>query len=150
MLIPAPNQTLYCYDATIGASWNWNAGVQMMLSWSTSLDMAYVGSHNCNSVAFGSVGTPTGGIILDRNAPDPGTAYLPQFQDATLAANAVPGATALATALRRPYRGLGKVVAAAANGWPLSGVSATGNGLQYDATGAQAMRSLQAQLRFTF
>ena len=108
-LIPAPNETLYYYNAKIGASWTWNAGVQMMLPWSSSLDVSYVASHNFNSVAFGSVGTPTGALLLDQNAPDLGTAYLPQYQDPTLGTSAIPGATAYATDLLRPYRGLGSI-----------------------------------------
>ena len=53
-------------------------------------------------------------MSLDLNAPDLGTAYLPQYQDPTLAASTVPGATAVTTDLLRPYRGLGAIVAT----WP--------------------------------
>jgi Carboxypeptidase regulatory-like domain/TonB-dependent Receptor Plug Domain len=114
-LIPAPSQTVYYYDAKIGSSVNWNAGMQMVLPWSSSLDVSYVGSHNYNSAAFGTVGLPavpagaTANLIVDQNAPDLGTAYLPQFQDSTLAASAIPGASALVTDLIRPYRGIGAI-----------------------------------------
>jgi hypothetical protein len=114
-LIPSPGQTVYYYDANIGSSVNWNGGVQMVLPWSSSLDVSYVGSHNYNSVAFGSVGNPavpagaTANLLLDQNAPDLGTAYLSQYQDPTLALSPVPGASALATDLLRPYRGLGGI-----------------------------------------
>jgi hypothetical protein len=108
--IPAPAQVVYYYDAKIGSSWNWNGGVQMMLPWSSSLDVSYVGSHNFNSVALGgSLASPTGALLLDQNAPDLGTGYLPQYQDPTLGTSTVPGATAYATDLLRPYRGLGNI-----------------------------------------
>jgi hypothetical protein len=114
-LIPAPSQTVYYYDANIGSSVNWNGGVQMVLPWSSALDVSYVGSHNYNSVAFGSVGNPavptgaTANLLLDQNAPDLGAAYLAQNQDPTATVSTVPGAMAFATDLLRPYRGLGAI-----------------------------------------
>ncbi|HEV3217109.1 MAG TPA: carboxypeptidase-like regulatory domain-containing protein [Vicinamibacterales bacterium] len=119
-LQPAPTIVIYHYDAKIGASVNYNGGVQMVLPWSSALDVSYVGAHNYNSVAFGSISTPSaasyglGALPLDLNAPDPGTAYLPQYQDPTLAASAIPGASAVTTDLLRPYRGLGSIVTT----WP--------------------------------
>ncbi len=41
---------------------------------------------------------------MDLNAPDVGTAYLPQYQDPTAPGSAIPGARALPTDLFRPYR----------------------------------------------
>ena len=108
-LQPVPGMITYYYDAKIGSSLNWNGGVQMALPWSSSLDVSYVGAHNSNSIAFGSIGTPSGQLPLDRNAPDIGTAYLPQSQDPTRGTSAVPGATAFTTDLLRPYRGIGTV-----------------------------------------
>ena len=69
-----------------------------------------VGTHNYNSIAFGSISTPAGQNPLDLNAPDIGAAYLPQNQDRTAASSTVPGAMAVATELLRPYRGLGPIV----------------------------------------
>lgn len=51
---------------------------------------------------------------MDLNAPDVGTAYLPQYQDPTLGTSSVPGATALTTNLLRPYRGLASIT----DSWP--------------------------------
>ena len=113
-LQPPPVLLVYQYDAKIGGSVAWNGGVQMMLPWSSSLDVSYVGTHNYNSVSFGSISVPTGMMSLDLNAPDIGTAYLPQYQDPTLAVSAIPGASALTTDLLRPYRGLGSIVST----WP--------------------------------
>ena len=48
---------------------------------------------------------------MDLNAPDIGTAYLPQYQDPTAPASTIPGARALPTDLMRPYRGLGAIIA---------------------------------------
>ena len=88
--------------------------MQMAMPWSSSLDVSYVGAHNYNAVAFGSISTPAGQLPIDLNAPDVGTGYLPQYQDPTLAASAVPGATAFTTDLLRPYRGLGAITTT----WP--------------------------------
>ena len=92
----------------------WNVGVQMALPWSSSLDVSYVGTHGYNILAYGSSGLTTVESALDLNAPDLGAAYLPQNQDPTLAASAIPGATALRTDLLRPYRGIGTIYSS----WP--------------------------------
>ncbi len=113
-VVPPPVMLIYDYDAKIGASSSWNAGVQMALPWSSSLDVSYVGTHNYNSVSFGSISVPPNSDPLDLNAPDIGSAYLPQNQDPTAPASAIPGARALATDLMRPYRGLGAIIAT----WP--------------------------------
>ena len=119
-LQPAPVQVDYYYNAKVGAALTWNGGVQMVLPWSSSLDVSYVAAHNYNSVAFGSISTPSaatyglGALPMDFNAPDLGTAYRPQYQDPTLAASAIPGASAVTTDLLRPYRGLGAIVVT----WP--------------------------------
>ena len=109
-----PASLVYYYDAEIGSSLNWNIGTQMTLPWAAALDVSYVGSHNFNSIAFGSISTPAGLNPIDRNAPDVGTAYLPQYQDPTKANSSIPGARAFATDLLRPYRGLGAITTT----WP--------------------------------
>ena len=53
----------------------------------------------------------------DVNAPDLGVAYLSQNQDLTLAASAVPGATAVSTDLMRPYQGLGSISTTWGKNW---------------------------------
>ncbi len=106
-----PVMLIYDYDAKVGASTSWNGGVQMVLPWSSALDISYVGTHNYNSVSFGSISVPANNDTMDLNAPDIGTAYLPHNQDPTAAASTVPGARALPTDLMRPYRGLGAIIA---------------------------------------
>ncbi len=108
---PPPVMLIYDYDAKVGASTSWNGGVQMVLPWSSSLDVSYVGTHNYNSVSFGSISLPANNESMDLNSPDIGTAYLPQYQDPTAPASTVPGARALPTDLMRPYRGLGAIIA---------------------------------------
>jgi hypothetical protein len=104
-----PAMLVYYYDAEIGSSLNWNGGVQMVLPWSSSLDVSYVGSHNFNSVSFGAVpNAMSTELSIDLNAPDMGTAYLPQYQDSTRS-SAIPGGAAYTTDLLRPYRGIGAV-----------------------------------------
>ncbi len=110
-----PASLVYYYDAEIGSSLNWNVGAQMTLPWSMALDVSYVGAHNFNSIAFGSISTPAGENPIDRNAPDVGTAFLPQYQDPTKPASSVPGARAYSTDLLRPFRGLGAITTT----WPM-------------------------------
>jgi hypothetical protein len=62
-------------------------------------------------VSFGSISVPANNDPMDLNAPDIGTAYLPQYQDPTAPASTIPGARALPTDLMRPYRGLGAIIA---------------------------------------
>ena len=84
------------------AQWQWQAGVQRALPWSMAIDVSYVGNHG-----FNRMGALQGGSTVNLNAIDIGTAYLPQYQDTTRAANpSVPGATALCPAnLLRPFTG---------------------------------------------
>jgi Carboxypeptidase regulatory-like domain len=106
----APSLTIFQYDANLPSSIQWNAGVQMALPWSSTLDVSYVGTHGYNLVGqVPNAPAPTSSLTSDLNAPDFGAAYLPQNQDPTLAASAIPGATALSTDLLRPYRGLGAI-----------------------------------------
>ena len=86
----------------------------MLLPWSASLDVSWAGIYNYNTVEYGTVGTPTGQLPMDMNAPDLGTSYLAKNQDPTLGTSTVPGATSLTTNLLRPYRGLGSITAS----WP--------------------------------
>ena len=114
LLRTPPALSVYNFDSKLLSSFQWNIGVQTALPWSSSLDVSYVGVRNYNSIAFGAIGTPGGNLPLDLNAPDIGTAYLPEFQDPTRAESSVPGASALTTNLLRPYRGLGAIIST----WP--------------------------------
>ena len=76
----------------------------MTLPWNSSLDVSYVGLHGFNQLR-----EIRGQQLVDINAPDFGVAFLPQYQDLTLAANSTPGANALSTDLLRPYRGFGQI-----------------------------------------
>jgi hypothetical protein len=114
LLQAPPSLSIYNYDSKLLSSVHWNAGVQMVMPWSSSLDVSYVASNNYNSIAFGAIGTAPGGLPLDLNAPDLGTAYLAAYQDPTRAASSVPAASALPENLLRPYRGLGAIIST----WP--------------------------------
>ncbi len=111
---PPPTLTLYNYNSKLPSSFQYNLGAQTVLPWSSSLDVSWVGADNYNNIAYGPIGTPTGQLPMDLNAPDVGTAYLPQYQDPTLGTSSVPGATALTTNLLRPYRGLASITTS----WP--------------------------------
>jgi hypothetical protein len=102
--VPVPSLVVFQYDAKVPSSVQWNAGVQMALPWSSSLDVSYVGNHGYNRL-----GAFQGGTTVNLNAVDFGTAYLPQFQDPTLGTSAVPGATSLPDNALRPYRGFGNI-----------------------------------------
>ena len=104
----APQMFTFWYDSKLPSSFQWNTGAQMMLPWSAALDVSYVGQRGFNLIRSQEA-TPTGNNAHDLNAVDFGAAYLPQNQDPTQAANAVPGATALTTDLLRSYRGLGAI-----------------------------------------
>ena len=102
--VPVPALITFQYDAKVPASWQWQAGVQRALPWSTAIDVSYVGNHG-----FNRLGSFQGGTRMNLNAVDIGAAYLPQNQDPTLAPSTVPGANAYTTNLLRPYRGLGTI-----------------------------------------
>lgn len=104
-----PQLVVYNYNADIPASLQFNFGAQIALPWASLLDISYVQANNYNNIAFGTISTPAGYNPLDLNAPDLGTAYLPQYQDPTLGTSKIPGATALTTNLLRPYRGFGAI-----------------------------------------
>jgi hypothetical protein len=94
------------YDAPLPGAVAWNAGVQTMLPWSTSLDVAYTGHHNYNAQLGGQT------IPFNLNTIDLGTAFNPALQDRSIAPTAVPGATSLAAQnpnLVRGYLGYGTI-----------------------------------------
>ena len=99
-----PGLTIFQYDAKVPSSVQWNAGVQMALPWSSSLDVSYVGNHGYNRL-----GGFQGGNTVNLNAVDIGAAYLAQNQDLTLGSSATPAANALTDNLLRPYKGLGVI-----------------------------------------
>ena len=116
-VLTPPNLAIFIYDAELPSSLQWNAGVQMALPWSSSLDVSYVGNHGYNVMAQAVVGTTLAANTLDLNAPDLGAAYLPQNQDSTLAASTIPGATSLSTDFLRPYPGLGAIFTSWPRAW---------------------------------
>jgi hypothetical protein len=59
--------------------------------------------------AYNRLGAQQGGTTQQINQVPLGTAYLPQYQDPTLGAPSVPGASAYTTNLLRPYQGLGAI-----------------------------------------
>jgi len=112
--VTPPLLSVFNYDSKLPSNWMWNAGVQMALPWSSSLDVSYVGTHGYNILAYGASGLMTVESAVDLNAPDLGAAYLQRNQDPTLAASTIPGATAVKTDLLRPYRGIGIIYSS----WP--------------------------------
>jgi hypothetical protein len=103
-LQPVPAMVTFQYDAKIPASAQWQAGVQMAMPWATSLDVSYVGNHGYNRL-----GGLQGGNVVNLNAVDIGTAFLPQYQDLTKGTTTVPGQNALTTNLLRPYQGFSTI-----------------------------------------
>src|SRR4029079_10256619 len=78
--------TAYEYHSKLPTSTEWSAGVQVLVPWATTVDVAYVGHHNWNAEL-------TRGNI---NSIDIGTAFLNSNQDPTSAISATPGASSLA------------------------------------------------------
>jgi hypothetical protein len=77
----------------------------MALPWASSLDLSYVGNHG-----FNRLGGFQGGNVVNFNAVDIGSAYLPQNQDTTLPnPSVVPGANAYTQNLLRGFKGLANI-----------------------------------------
>ena len=102
-----PTLINYRYDnPNLPTSLQWNAGVQMTLPWSSSLDVAYVGQHAYHVLnAFQSL------TAVNINSIDLGAAFLPQNQDPTRSAAvaAVAGSGAYVQELLRPIRGYANI-----------------------------------------
>ena len=101
--------TAYEYDSKLPTSTEWSIGTQMMVPWSTSVDVAYVGHHNYNAE-----------LTQQINAVDIGSAFDPAKQDPTSAPSATPGASSLAALfpdLVRGYKGYTAIALRTYDGW---------------------------------
>jgi hypothetical protein len=96
----------------VPSSWQWQAGVQKSLPLAMVGDVTYVGNHGYNRM-----GAFQGGGRQLLNAVDIGAAYLTANQDPTLGSSTIPGKTAYATNLLRPYRGIGPIEQNATEFW---------------------------------
>jgi hypothetical protein len=101
----APGLTAVNYDAKLPASWQWNVGTQAELPWATTIDVAYVGSHGYDFLQQ-----------VNLNAIDFGTAFLPQFQDATQTST-TPGAAVVSNNQMRAFQGYGNINQFWNRGW---------------------------------
>ena len=86
--LPVPTLNTFQYNAQIPTSVQWQSELQVALPWSSAFTVAYVGNHGYNRL-----GGFQGGSTLNVNAVDFGTAYLPQYQNTTLATAATAPAT---------------------------------------------------------
>ncbi|MCC7174579.1 MAG: carboxypeptidase regulatory-like domain-containing protein [Bryobacterales bacterium] len=111
-LQPTPTMYTFQYNAKVPSSWQWQAGVQKSLPLAMVGDVTYVGNHGYNRM-----GAFQGGGRQLLNAVDIGAAYLPANQDPTLGSSTIPGKTAYATNLLRPYRGIGPIEQNATEFW---------------------------------
>jgi len=105
-LSPQPVSSLvtFLYNAQIPTEVQWNVGLQKSLPGNMVADVSYVGNHGYNLL-----GAFQGGDLQNLNSVDYGTAYQAKYQDPTLGASSVPGASAYTSNLLRPYAGLGVV-----------------------------------------
>ena len=108
-----PALAVYEYDSKLPSSWQWNTGAQMMLPWSSSLDVAYVGHHSYNLLQN-----------VNLNTVDFGAAFLEQNQDPTIpvgllsgTTTPIPGSTAVSTDRMRTFRGYGAIQQQWGRGW---------------------------------
>jgi hypothetical protein len=76
--VAPPAITVFTYDNSIPASYQWNLGVQTVLPFSSALDVSYTGQHSYNTQN-----------TVNLNSIDLGTAYLSQYQDPTQVPNGV-------------------------------------------------------------
>ena len=86
------------YDFNAPQVQQWNLGIQRKLPKLMVLDLAYVGSKSQDQIRKRQI-----------NSIPLGSAFKASNQDATLTPSAVPGATAIATDLMRPYQGYGNI-----------------------------------------
>jgi hypothetical protein len=101
--------TGYGYKNKLPTSTEWGAGAQMLIPWSTTVDVAYVGHYNYNAELTGQL-----------NSIDIGTAFDPTKQDSTTPVSATPGASSLAALfpdLVRAYKGYTGIAFREYNGW---------------------------------
>ena len=75
---PTPSLTVFQYDNKLPASFQWNMGAQMVLPFSSAIDVTYTGQHSYNAQA-----------TVNLNSIDLSTAFLQQYQDPTQTANGV-------------------------------------------------------------
>jgi Carboxypeptidase regulatory-like domain len=102
-----PALTVWQYDMPLPSSTQWNAGVQTVIPFSSTLDVSYTGQH--------SYGTPT---AVNINAIDIGAAFLPQYADPTQPTQSVATSyVATAPDLVRFYRGYGSISQQQTIGW---------------------------------
>jgi hypothetical protein len=91
---PVPNLRTNEYDSKLPMDIQWNAGVQRVLPWATSLDVAYVGHHQPSAIA-----------LVNFNTIDLGTTFKASSIDTT---NTTPN-TPLSNNLLRAIRGYGDI-----------------------------------------
>jgi Carboxypeptidase regulatory-like domain len=96
---PVPQIAVNKYDSAIPKDLQWNAGVQYLLPWSSSVDVSWVGHH-----AFDVLANTQNQNGVNLNAIDVGTTLTSAGQDPTQA----PG-TALNNNLLRPFRGYSNI-----------------------------------------
>jgi hypothetical protein len=104
----APSLTVWQYEMELPSSTQWSGGFQMLLPYSSALDVAYTGQHSFNTL-----------LQANLNSIDLGAAFLPETQDPTQT-SAVPGAAsraALNPELVRYYRGFGTINQQQDRGW---------------------------------
>ncbi len=101
-----PALNVYEYDSTLPSSTQWNVGAQTLFPWAVAVDVSYVGQHSFHTLQS-----------VNINAVDFGTAFLSENQDPTLAASAVPGATAVSQDQMRAFRGYGSITQQWGRGW---------------------------------
>jgi hypothetical protein len=97
-LVAPPTLFAFEQDGTFPRVYAFNVGVQVQLPWRSVLDVSYVGTRSRNQHTQKNI-----------NAPAYGAAFQAQNQDTTLAASAIPGATALPVDFLRPYQGYSNI-----------------------------------------
>jgi carboxypeptidase family protein len=76
--VAPPSITVFEYDNRLPTSFQWNIGTQMLMPFSSALDVSYTGQHSYSTQN-----------TLNLNSIDFGTAYLAQYQDRTQTPNGV-------------------------------------------------------------
>ena len=100
-----PTLIMYRYEnPNLPTALTWNVGSQIEFPYAFTLDASYVGQYS-----YDTQGAQGGQQVTDLNMIDLGAAYLPQNQDPTQSASAIPGTSVYTPNQMRTYRGYGNI-----------------------------------------
>jgi hypothetical protein len=105
--VAPPSITVFQYDNRVPTSFQWNIGTQIVVPFNSAIDVSYTGQHSYNTQS-----------TVNLNSIDLGAAYLPQYQDPTLASTGVASSLVNTNPNQiRGYRGYANITQNQPYGW---------------------------------